>query len=125
MATNGWHGSNWIRRERRAALYARDGWACVYCGRGPRDRRATHQDAVVLSLDHLTPRIENGGNENSNLVTSCKACNSSRQDRPWREFAPGGAQERIEYLITLPVDVELGRAIVASLAGDPETEALR
>lgn len=112
------HGSRWIRPEKRAALYERDGWECAYCGRGPRDKRNPKQASVVLTLDHLVPRVQGGDNDAHNLVTACKTCNSSRQDRPWRDYATGGAQERIEYLIEQPLDIELGKAIIASLEGD-------
>lgn len=108
----------WIRSEKRAALYERDNWECAYCGRGPRDKRNHRQAQVVLTLDHLVPRSQGGDNSARNLVTACKSCNSSRQDRAWRDFAPGGAQERIEWLIEQPLDLDLGKAIIASLAGD-------
>ncbi len=119
------HGSRWIRAEKRAALYERDGWECVYCGRGPRDKRNRQQAMVILTLDHLTPRSAGGGNEATNLVTACKTCNSARGDRPVADYAPAGAQERIAYLIEQPLDLDLGKAIVASLAGDPVVEELR
>ena len=112
----------WIRAEKRAAIYERDGWACAYCGRGPRDRQDAHQAHVVLSLDHLVPRSQGGTNEPRNLVSACISCNSSRRDRDWREFAPGGAQERIGWLIEQPLDIETGRAIVASLKMYPVEE---
>ena len=113
----------WIRVEKRAAIYERDGWECVYCGRGPRDARRMSQAAVILSLDHLTPRSQGGDNDARNIVTCCRTCNSSRQDREWQDFAPGGAQERIAWLIEQPLDIDLGRAIVASLEGDPVEDA--
>lgn len=109
----------WIRVSKRAAIYERDGWACAYCGRGPRDARRLDQAAVILTLDHLTPRSQGGGNGAENLVSCCRTCNSSRQDRDWRDFAPGGAQERIEWLVEQPLDIDLGKAIVASLDGIP------
>lgn len=119
------HGSKWIRPEKRASIYERDGWECVYCGRGPRDKRNPRQAQVILTLDHITPRSAGGDNSAANLVTACKACNSARGDRPVADYAPAGAQERIEYLITLPLDIELGKAIIASLEGDAEIEAQR
>lgn len=112
----------WIRKERRAALYERDGWQCAYCGRGPRDARRMDQAAVILTLDHLTARSHGGDNSPRNLVSACKSCNSSRGNRDWRDFAPGGAHERIEWLIGQPLDVDLGKAICASLDGDPIEE---
>lgn len=66
-------GSKWIRPEKRLALYARDGFACVYCG-------ATAESGASLSLDHVKPRELGGGHAASNLVTSCVRCNSARQD---------------------------------------------
>ena len=109
----------WIRTAKRAAIYERDGWECVYCGRGPRDVRRMSQAVVILSLDHLTPRSQGGTNDARNLITSCISCNSSRRDRDWRDFAPGGAQERIEWLVEQPLDIDIGKAIVASLEDKP------
>lgn len=69
------HGSNsWIRRDKRLAIYLRDGWRCVWCGESGGDA-----DAPGMTLDHLRPRTEGGSNEADNLVTSCLACNTSRQ----------------------------------------------
>lgn len=113
----------WIRTEKRAAIYERDSWECCFCGRGPRDRRNLRQAQVILSLDHLIPRSQGGDNSARNLVSACISCNSSRGARDWREFAPGGAQERIEWLIEQPLDIELGKAIVASLEGDAVEDA--
>jgi hypothetical protein len=76
---NNYHGAKWIRREKRLAIYLRDGLACAYCG-------ATIEDGALLSLDHLTPYSAGGSNHQSNLVTCCQKCNSARQDRPVEEF---------------------------------------
>jgi hypothetical protein len=62
------------------AIYLRDGLACAYCG-------AKLEDGTQLSLDHLTPRSKGGKNHAGNLVTCCRKCNSSRGNRPWRQFA--------------------------------------
>lgn len=68
---NGRHGMNWIRQKKRAQIYARDGWLCVWCGNpGP------------LTLDHLVPRSLGGGNEATNLVTACRGCNEAQGNVP-------------------------------------------
>jgi 5-methylcytosine-specific restriction endonuclease McrA len=60
-----------IRRPRprvkltRREVFARDGYACQYCG---------HQ-ANDLTLDHVVPRHRGGTHTWDNLVTACKACN--------------------------------------------------
>ena len=118
MAGNGGQGSKWIRRERRLAIYLRDRFECAYCGRDLRDAR---RDEVTL--DHLIPRSEFGTNDTTNLVTACHACNVTRQDRPWREFATGGAVQRIEWLVTQPINRDLARAILAGHT--PMVEAMR
>lgn len=71
--------SQWIRREKRHAIYARDAHCCRWCGAhvlvgvgGKDPRRAT--------LDHVTPRAAGGSNERENLVTSCVSCNSGKGD---------------------------------------------
>lgn len=113
---------NWIRAEKRVAIYERDGWECVYCGRGPRDARPLSETGTVLSLDHLICQSAGGSNDSKNLVTACISCNSSRQDKSWRDYAPGGAQERIEFLIQQPLNVLAAKAIIASLAGNAVEE---
>ena len=76
-----WNGAKWIRRERRLAIYMRDGLACVWCGSGLED------EGVTLSLDHVVPVSKGGGNGSRNLVTSCRKCNSVRGDRDAIDFA--------------------------------------
>lgn len=84
-----WNGMNWIRQEKRLAIYLRDGLCCAYCG-------ATVENGTSLSLDHLTPASKGGTNDAANLVTCCSKCNSSRQDRPVATFAEAVAGYTLE-----------------------------
>ena len=60
------------RKISRRALFARDGWRCVYCGSAGR-----------LTLDHVVPRSRGGDSVWENVVTSCAPCNlrKARQAR--------------------------------------------
>jgi 5-methylcytosine-specific restriction endonuclease McrA len=53
-----------LRRER---IFERDGHCCVHCG-----------SSELLQIDHIHPRSKGGGDEDSNLQTLCRACNSSK-----------------------------------------------
>lgn len=75
-----WQGMNWIRQEKRLAIYLRDGFACTYCG-------STVEDGARLTLDHITPHSSGGTNHETNLVTCCANCNSSRGNRSLVDFA--------------------------------------
>jgi hypothetical protein len=77
---NNGQGMNWIRPVKRLAIYLRDGLACVYCG-------DSIEDGVVLTLDHVVCRAHGGSNHETNLVTSCLRCNSSRGKRSVKAFA--------------------------------------
>lgn len=83
-----WQGMNWIRQEKRLAIYLRDGCACVYCG------ASVENEGTILSLDHLVPRSRGGGNGERNLVTCCKRCNDSRSTRPWTTFMRAASRYR-------------------------------
>jgi len=77
-----WNGSKWIRPEKRLAIYLRDEFRCVYCGRD------LHKaDATEVNLDHVRPHSKGGSNDATNLVTSCKCCNSSRGNKSLAQFA--------------------------------------
>lgn len=80
MATRKWNGSKWCRRDKRLAIYLRDGCACCWCGHAL-------EDGAQLTLDHLRPHSQGGGNEAANLVTACERCNKRRQDRSQAGFA--------------------------------------
>jgi 5-methylcytosine-specific restriction endonuclease McrA len=57
------------RKITRRALFARDGYACQYCGSSAR-----------LTVDHVVPRSRGGGSGWENVVTSCAPCNSRKGD---------------------------------------------
>jgi 5-methylcytosine-specific restriction endonuclease McrA len=73
--------AKWINKRRRARIYARDGWRCVYC-----EATKGSTESELLSLDHLQPRCKLGANSSGNLVTACKSCNSARGARSVRSF---------------------------------------
>jgi 5-methylcytosine-specific restriction endonuclease McrA len=59
------------RKISRRALFARDGWRCVYCGDGH----------GRLTLDHVVPRSRGGESSWENVVTSCASCNHKKGNR--------------------------------------------
>jgi 5-methylcytosine-specific restriction endonuclease McrA len=59
------------RKISRRALFARDGWRCVYCGTA----------GGRLTLDHVVPRSRGGQSVWENVVTSCAPCNLRKGDR--------------------------------------------
>ncbi len=65
------------RRISRRALFARDGWRCVYCG----------TTAGRLTLDHVIPRSKGGDSVWENVVTACAPCNLRKGDRLLEEVA--------------------------------------
>lgn len=58
--------------RQRLRIYMRDCFTCRYCD------RAMNPLSEDLTLDHADPE---GGNEDSNLVTACRTCNSRKGSR--------------------------------------------
>jgi len=54
-------------RSVRKRIFKRDGNRCLHCG-----------SDVDLSIDHVVAVVNGGGNEDDNLQTLCKKCNSSK-----------------------------------------------
>ena len=63
------------RKISRRALFARDGWRCVYCG----------TSGGRLTLDHVVPRSRGGESVWENVVTACAPCNHRKGDRTLEE----------------------------------------
>lgn len=62
-----------ITKKTRFEVFKRDKFQCAYCGRSAPD--------IVLNLEHIKPVSKGGGNELTNLITSCFDCNSGKSDR--------------------------------------------
>ncbi len=115
-------GMNWIRKEKRLAIYLRDGLACAYC-------ESSIEDCDRLTLDHLAPHSQGGSNDPTNLVTCCVKCNSIRGDRPWKSFCKDVAiylnagvksnviVANIQTLIKRSLDLNEAKAIIARRGG--------
>lgn len=58
----------------RFAVFTRDNFRCVYCGRTPTE------DNVKLVTDHVIPSSRGGDTTMENLVTSCTECNIGKSD---------------------------------------------
>jgi hypothetical protein len=113
---------NWIRPEKRLAIYLRDGLACCWCG-------AAVEDGTKITLDHLTAHSAGGSNESSNLVTACHRCNSARGNRSVRVFAGRVAGylnhgvtaatilSHIRQTTAQPVDVAAARELISRRGG--------
>ena len=80
----------WIRADKRLAIYLRDRFSCLYCLRDLHDA-----DPADITLDHLECRADGGSNHESNLVTACRECNCRRQDTPLSRFAGRETREHI------------------------------
>jgi 5-methylcytosine-specific restriction endonuclease McrA len=65
------------RKISRRALFARDGWRCVYCG----------TSGGRLTLDHVVPRSRGGESVWDNVVTACSPCNLRKGDRSLAEVS--------------------------------------
>lgn len=116
---NKYQGSKWISREKRLAIYMRDGLACAYCG-------DSIEEGAHLSLDHLTPYCKAGDHRTQNLVTACVKCNSSRGNRSIGQFAEivaaylnrgvtaGDLMAHIGDCIAKPIDIKAVKEIIAT-----------
>ena len=115
-------GMNWIRKERRLAIYLRDGLACCWCG-------ATIENGARLTLDHVVPYADGGSSRSECLVTACLRCNSSRGRRSIESFAVAVASylnhgvrsddilAHIRATVARPVDVAEAKALIARRGG--------
>ena len=60
------------RARPRFAIFQRDHFKCVYCGRSP------IEDNVTLVIEHVYPRVSGGDSSLYNVVTACSDCNRAK-----------------------------------------------
>lgn len=64
--------------QKAIAVYHKTKGHCGYCG--------CMLPFVGYTVDHVVPRSKGGGNELSNLMASCRTCNTSKASRSVEEF---------------------------------------
>lgn len=116
--------SKWIRRNRRLAIYCRDGYRCVWCGTPVSLHNGPAQDGggpyELATLDHVRPREYSGSNKTENLVTCCAACNAKRRHLLPYDFARRTAAELFPDMpVVAAVEVQVILARVLSAVTKP------
>ena len=61
-----------ITSDQWTSIKAAYAWRCAYCGKKP----------ASLTQDHVIPLSYGGSHTPANIVPACRACNSSKGDRP-------------------------------------------
>lgn len=90
---------------RRARIFERDGYRCVYC--------AGDFPAAELTLDHVQPRVRGGDHSDGNLVSCCRACNEAKGGQAAWAFLATRAAARANFLVqALGVWPRLRRAVI-------------
>lgn len=69
-----------LSKKLRFEIFKRDGFTCQYCGRTPPN--------VILEVDHITPVVNGGTNDEMNLITACFDCNRGKGKRELGNIAP-------------------------------------
>ena len=107
----------WIRADKRLAIYLRDRFLCLYCLRDLHDAPPTD-----ITLDHVRAKSDGGGNGEDNLVTACRTCNCSRQDKPLTRFAGPETRAHVRRNVkrSLKPYRTLAKALIAGECGFEE-----
>lgn len=102
-----------VTRTRRAAIYLRDGCACVYCGRKVKLGGLTRgrNRALSATLDHCMR-----ADDHSTLVTACYECNEALGEPP---HPPPDLAQRL----AMPLDYRAARQLAAEVWGPPRPPA--
>ena len=72
-----------VSRAEGLRILERDHYCCRYCGL---DGKASFENALVISVDFVLPRVHKGKKSASNLVACCRACNTIKGTRVYKSF---------------------------------------
>lgn len=86
----------WIRKDKRRAIYLLDDCKCRLCGRTEAQLKAA---GTLLSLDHLICWSDWGSNDVHNLITLCMECNNKRNDTSIQDFIVGKSDKFVAEIV--------------------------
>src|SRR6478672_45797 len=105
-----------LTRPQKQKIWARDRYTCFYCGTKVIEWTGLEKDmGNVATVDHIEPRNDGGGNEESNRITACFHCNCQKgignlEDYRWcqaQRSEAGKMRHAVEKFATqhgLPLD---------------------
>ncbi|HTQ60417.1 MAG TPA: HNH endonuclease [Candidatus Solibacter sp.] len=64
-------------------ILERDDYRCQYCGL---DGRASFENALVMRVDFVHPRVRKGKKDPGNLVACCTPCNTIKGTKVYANF---------------------------------------
>lgn len=124
-----WRKATTVGDELRQLVFETDDWQCVYCGT---------RERTILTIDHRTPQSVGGKSIFANLLTACKACNTTKNGRTPEEASmplcygrysvldedeqQGAAVPRIDPIMLVPRPKRVKP--VASTLPDPAMEEI-
>src|SRR5262245_5187744 len=110
-----WQGMNWIRQEKRYAIYERDSYTCQHCGRDLSLWVGRNAATIRIELDHVVPVSKGGSNAHWNLLTSCSDCNKKRGDADIETIhQTHEALTRIILQLAQPINVPAAKQMLAA-----------
>ena len=71
-------------KYKKNAIFSKTNGHCFYCGKKLQLRKRNAKD--YMTKDHLNPKANGGSNYISNLVPSCKSCNTLKGNLSYIEF---------------------------------------
>lgn len=83
-----------VSKRLRYEILRRDSYTCRYCGRSAPD--------VPLRVDHVTPVALGGGDEPTNLATSCEDCNGGKSSAsPDATLVAGVSDDALRWAVAM------------------------
>ncbi len=67
-----------MSKTKRNLVAQKCDWHCAYCG--------VELNNTSLVVDHVIPKFDNGSNDISNLLPSCRSCNSTKGIKTLEQF---------------------------------------
>lgn len=77
-----------LSKKLRFEIFKRDQFTCQYCG--------NHPPNVILECDHIQPHSKGGKDVESNLITSCFACNRGKSNSLLEQVLPSIDEKKIQ-----------------------------